>query len=298
MGYAPIYNLAISAVARLVRRRQLLLYYISDTNGFALAERVAKAMADAVGLLAKRAVLGSVFETSFDLGLSNALAHRLQGIRDGVAIPLLTTDFPASLTVELPERLAAVTDDLPRPRLLALSRLVECKNLVSLVEAFTRASKAGMPGSLTIVGEGPERSLLEPRIARIPDRVRLVGAVPFDASRQIFGAFDGLVIPSTADAWGIVIVEALGWGIPVLSSDRCGAGVSLAIDGADAIRLCEPSIDSIQENLTAFVTNLETHRRSADKIAPMIRRRFGTSEVADALIALVNNRPSESGSQH
>ena len=290
MGYSPVYNLFVSALIRATRRKKQSVFYMSDTNGIALAERASTSWIQGAALLAKRTAIGYTFASSFDLGFSNALAHRLQGIGESIHIPLLPVEFPAAMEAELSETLAASVQGLPQPRLLTVARLVECKNLAGLVRAFARSTREGMPGSLTIVGEGPEREKIEPLMRQIPGRVILAGAVPFAQSRRLFGAFDGMVMPSTIEPWGIVIVEGLGWGLPVLSSKQCGAGVSLALEVGDAVKLCGTSEEEIESSLQEFVRDLERHSLAAKSAAPRIRKKFGMVEVADGLIQLAGDK--------
>ena len=286
MGHSPIYNVLISAFARAASPKNRLILYASDTNGVVLAERAGATSSGSVALQTKRAVLGRIFPASLDLGFSNRLAHRMLGIGKSIGIPLLPIEFPASMDAEIPEPLGTLVRELPRPRLLTVSRLVKSKNLVGLVEAFTAATKEGMPGSLTIVGEGPERSQIDPLLCRLRERTVLAGPVPFNVSRRLFGAFDGMVMLSTFEPWGIVIVEGLGWGVPVLSSLHCGAGVSLALETGDAVKLCGTTQGDMKSSLIEFVGHLERHTAAAKTAAPMIRRKFGMTEVADALIRL------------
>ena len=286
MGHSPIYNVVLSACIRATGRNRPLVLYMSDTNGIELAERTGASLLSGAAFWAKQAALGRTFPASLDLGFSNALAHRLLGIRKSIEIPLLPIEFPASMEAEIPEPLATLVRELPRPRLLTVARLVKSKNLVVMVEAFAAATREGMPGSLTIVGEGPERSRLEPLLCRIPGRAMLTGAVPFSTSRRLFGVFDGMVMLSTFEPWGIVISEGLGWGIPVLSSHQCGAGVSLALDTGGAVRLCGTSQEQVKSGLLEFVRDLERHNVAAKAAAPLVRRKFGMTEVADALIKL------------
>jgi glycosyltransferase involved in cell wall biosynthesis len=286
MGHSPIYNVLVSAIARATGGGKRLVLYVSDTNGVELAERSGMAR---FGLPAKRAVLGHIFSTSLDLGFSNALAHRQLGIRNSIEIPLLPIAFPESMEAEIPEPLGTLVRELPRPRLLAVARLVKSKNLIGLVEAFSAATQEGMPGSLTIIGEGPERSRIDPILCRLQGRAVLAGPVPFNASRRLFGAFDGMLMMSTFEPWGIVIIEGLGWGVPVLSSRQCGAGVSLAFETGDAVKLCGTTKEEMKSSLMDFVRNLDRHTIAAKAAAPMVRRKFGMTEVADALIKLGND---------
>ena len=283
MGYSPIYNLLLSVFARAAGRNHRLVLYVSDANGVEMVERMGTGR---FGLLVKRALLGRIFSASLDLGFSNSLAHRLLRIPRGIDIPMLPVEFPDSREPELPEPLGTVIRELPRPRLLSVARLVGCKNLVSLLYAFAGAIREGMPGSLTIVGEGPDRARLDPLLSQMQGRAILPGALAYRACRGIFGAFDGVLMPSISDQWGIVILEALGWAVPVLSSRRCGAGVSMALETGDAVKLCGTAEGEIQSGLVDFVRNLERHTAAAKAAAPWVRRKFGMDEVADALIKL------------
>ncbi len=286
MGHSPIYNIAISAVAGAMRRDKRLLLYMSDANGIALADTARSTpVAKSVRFL-KRMVLGTTFAASLDLGYSNALAHRMLGIRQGIDIPLLPVEFPEPLEPALPAPLLDLVRDLPRPRLLTVARLSSYKNLVAQANAFQDAVAEGMPGSLTVVGEGPQRARLEPVFCRMPGRAVLAGAVPFTSSRRIFGAFDGMMLASTTEPWGIAIIEGLGWGLPVLSSRQCGAGLSMARETGDAVKLCGTSRGELKADLLDFVGNLDRHTAAARLAAPTIREKFGLTPVADALINL------------
>ena len=286
MGHSPIYNIAISAVARALGPGRRLLLYMSDANGIALADSTGSTPIAKSKRLLKRVVLGNAFGSSLDLGYSNALAHRMLGIRKGINIPLLPIEFPQPLEPMLPEPLAALVRDLPRPRLLTVARLIGLKNLVAQGSAFLDAIAEGMPGSLTVVGEGPQRARLESVFSRMPGRAVLAGAVPFTSSRRIFGAFDGMMLASTLEPWGIAIIEGLGWGLPVLASRHCGAGLSMARETGDAVKLCGTSKEELKAGLLDFVGDLDRHTAAAKLAAPMIRRKFELTAVADALIEL------------
>lgn len=295
MGHSPLYNVAVTAIVGACRGSGHSAYYMSDTNGIALIERFGASYSGSLALQLKRMILGTVFATSLDLGFTNALAQRLQGIRNGVALPLLPVDFPSSMEADVPPSLAALVGGLPRPRLLTVARLVRCKNLVALLSAFSSAVREGMPGSLTIVGEGPDRVRLEPLVSHLRGRAVLAGAIPFGASRRMFGAFDAMVLSSTSEAWGIAIIEGLGWGLPVLATRQCGAAVSMALEVGDAVGLCGSSEEDLKTGLFDFLGSLDRRSVAARLVAPRVRQKHGVTAVADALIELGNKRCEPNG---
>ena len=96
----------------------------------------------------------------------------------------------------------------PRPILLYAGRLAVEKG----IEDFLRLD---MPGTKVLVGDGPERSVLEPRY---PDAVFL-GYRKNGNYARILAAADVLVFPSRTDTFGLVMLEAMASGTPVAAYD-------------------------------------------------------------------------------
>ncbi|NVN84742.1 MAG: glycosyltransferase family 1 protein [Rhodopseudomonas sp.] len=93
---------------------------------------------------------------------------------------------------------------LPRPVFLSVGRVAVEKNL----EAFLALD---LPGTKVVVGDGPARAGLQ---LAYPDAVFL-GARQGEALGQAYAAADVFVFPSKTDTFGLVLLEALGSGVPV-----------------------------------------------------------------------------------
>jgi glycogen(starch) synthase len=144
----------------------------------------------------------------------------------------------------------------PRPapvtdlhRWLFVGGLSRSKGVDWLLEAFAVCRSQDPALTLTFVGEGELRSKLGNRAAElgVADAVTLTGAVAPDVALDLMREHDLLVHPSRAETFGVVVVEALAAGMPVLVT-RCGgpeqtlagiesaAGELIAVqDGADEI---------------------------------------------------------------
>ncbi|QFS40574.1 glycosyltransferase [Burkholderia cepacia] len=109
------------------------------------------------------------------------------------------------------------------PRILAVGRLTPEKGFDTLLRTFARVRRELPTARLTILGEGTERATLEALIASegLADCVSLPGFTDqvFDAYRQA----DLFVCSSRVEGFGNVIVEALSFGLPVVST-RCPHG--------------------------------------------------------------------------
>lgn len=63
--------------------------------------------------------------------------------------------------------------------------------------------------------------------------VHFIGFLNADQLRQYYRAADLFVLPTREDVWGLVVNEAMAQGLPVVTTDRCGAGVEMVEDGVN-----------------------------------------------------------------
>jgi glycosyltransferase involved in cell wall biosynthesis len=94
----------------------------------------------------------------------------------------------------------------------------EQKGLDLLLDAYARVARH-IGGQLLIAGDGPDRRKLERRVARlgITDRVRFLGRVSGTAKYELLARARLVVMPSRFETFGIVAIEALACGTPVLA---------------------------------------------------------------------------------
>ncbi|WP_150292180.1 glycosyltransferase family 4 protein [Sphingobium estronivorans] len=116
----------------------------------------------------------------------------------------------------------AVTEAARRPEgrtIGAVGRLVPQKGFDLLLAAFARAAPRIPDWRLVIWGEGPERAALERQRDRLglTDRVSLQGVTRTPG--EWIAKADLFVLSSRFEGWGIVVGEAMGAGLPVISFD-------------------------------------------------------------------------------
>lgn len=113
---------------------------------------------------------------------------------------------------------------LGEPLWLCVGRLVYYKGLSTAIAALPR-----MPGRLLIVGSGPLRGELERQVSGLglSDRVVFAGQAGDDDLVGAYHAATALLLPSNArsEAFGLVQVEAMACGCPVVNTDIAGSGV-------------------------------------------------------------------------
>jgi 1,2-diacylglycerol 3-alpha-glucosyltransferase len=117
---------------------------------------------------------------------------------------------------------------LPKDRriLLYVGRLSDEKNIKMLLAAFRLVVHETDRVHLLLVGSGPKEEEYR-AIARrsgVADHVTFAGFQGKEVTNGIFGAVDCFVFPSTTDTQGIVIMEAMAAGTPIVAVDALGPG--------------------------------------------------------------------------
>jgi rhamnosyl/mannosyltransferase len=115
-------------------------------------------------------------------------------------------------------RAAQIRATVPGPRLLFVGRFVYYKGLHVLIEALQNC-----PGTLMLVGDGPLEGDLRRQVTALDlaSRVVFVGPVSDHDLPAYYHASDVFVLPSVAETetYGLVQVEAMAAGLPVVSTD-------------------------------------------------------------------------------
>jgi glycosyltransferase involved in cell wall biosynthesis len=115
--------------------------------------------------------------------------------------------------------------------ILFCAKLQPWKRPLDLLRAFARAKSSS--ALLVFAGEGPLRQQLEAEAALlgVTSRVRFLGFVNQTQLPGIYTAADLMVLPSSYDAFGVVVNESMLCGCPVAASDHVGAARDLVAHG-------------------------------------------------------------------
>lgn len=113
-----------------------------------------------------------------------------------------------------------------------VGRIVKEKNLDILVDVVPLIRNAHPDITFLIVGEGPARMELEALVKKknVEDFFRFTGFIPDEELPDYYAAADVFAFPSTYETQGIVALEAMAAGVPVVAS-RYRALPDLIVDG-------------------------------------------------------------------
>jgi glycosyltransferase involved in cell wall biosynthesis len=132
--------------------------------------------------------------------------------------------------------------------LVTVGRMVPRKATVRLVQAL-RAS--GVKNAhLLIVGDGPDAGAVRAAAAEagVADRVHLVGQVPEERKHQALSVADVFVSTSQHEGFGLVFLEAMAFGLPVVCFDH-GGQTDFLVDGETGCLLPLNDLDRFAQSI-------------------------------------------------
>jgi glycosyltransferase involved in cell wall biosynthesis len=188
------------------------------------------------------------------------MVERSLGLNHGVVVPL---------GVNLPNGNEPVADEFRRtfalgdsPYILVLSRLLKSKGISELLEAFLMViSTAGLTDwRLVLAGEGKPDYIatLKRRLIESNDEGRLVFTGWLEGGQKL-SALNGaalLALPSYHESFGLCVLEAMAFGVPVLVSPQvnlapeieiASAGWVSKVDNASLVTTLAEAITSAEE---------------------------------------------------
>ena len=100
--------------------------------------------------------------------------------------------------------------------------------------------------------------------------VHFLGFQKKERLAQYYKAADVFVLPTREDIWGLVINEALAYGLPTITTDRCVAGLELIEDGINGYVVPVEDADALAEKIQAVLaSDLEQMGKAAlEKVRP------------------------------
>jgi D-inositol-3-phosphate glycosyltransferase len=186
---------------------------------------------------------------------------------------------------------AALGLDGHRKIILFVGRIQRLKGLDVLFRAFERLGD--VEAQLLVIGGQPGTTLETREISRlqhlatrlgIAERTRFVGAVPHETLPLYYSAADVTAMPSSYESFGLVAVESLACGTPVVAT-RVGGLTSIVRDGETGLLVPWRDADLFAERLRTLLRD----RRLRAKLARNARESvlgYGWDRIADEHVAL------------
>jgi glycosyltransferase involved in cell wall biosynthesis len=131
-----------------------------------------------------------------------------------------------------------------------MGALVPASRVELAIQTVAVLAACGHDVPLSIVGEGPDRSFLEQRVAElgISSLIKFAGSASSEEVRRILERADLMLFTSRGDGTALAALEGLSAGIPVIACWDGGAAVDI-VPASGAGRLSLPSPEALADSV-------------------------------------------------
>lgn len=154
------------------------------------------------------------------------------------------------------------------PRLLFLSNIIRSKGVSVLIESCRLLKERGVDFQCSLVGalsaDYPGESLVEEiRRQGVEERVTYAGPVYGEGKWTAFAEADVFVHPTLNDSFPLVVLEAMGTGLPVVTTDE-GAIPEMVRDGVDGLICPKGDPKALTDALERLLSNAALRTRMGE----------------------------------
>lgn len=154
-------------------------------------------------------------------------------------------------------------------RFLTVCQLESHKGVAKLIAAFaTVTSRISKRCSLTIVGDGSQRSYLQRAALATSADIKFLGRVPYTHIPDLYASHDVFILPSAMEGCSNAVLEAAAAGLAVIGT-RTAVGdlVQDGVSGMLSRAADEPSLTEAIERFLALNSQRESMRAAARRTA-------------------------------
>ena len=155
--------------------------------------------------------------------------------------------------------------------LITIGRLIKRKDIDTMLKGLSMVKRKNI--KLLIVGDGPEKGRLEETASELnlEDRVSFLGYLDDTDKYRYLSCSDCYIMTSLHEGFGIVFMEAMHFGLPVISTDH-GGQTDFLTNGENAILIevggeeaCASAIELIYSDKKLYKRCSSSNRKAVDR---------------------------------
>ena len=171
------------------------------------------------------------------------------------------------------------------PLAVSIGRLDEAKGLGYLVAAWQKVIAVHPDARLWLVGEGPHRKRLEDQIVELDLLGRVFLAGVYDSGEELLAAADLFVLPSREEGPSLAIAEAMGAGLPIVTTDIPG-NRELVTDGRHGLLVPDRDVEAMGTAVLRLLDEPDLAARLGTAARDLVQTRFSLARMVDAHLEL------------
>jgi glycosyltransferase involved in cell wall biosynthesis len=223
---------------------------------------------------------------------ANRILITLDYLRDILpkeALPKVTTFFDTGINVDN-EFLIRNKDNKTEPvRITWVGKMVRYKGLELLVRATSKINREDFV--VDVIGDGAERHYIQNLISELglTNKILLHGSVPYEKMATVYQQADIFCFPTLTEASGNVFLEAMKYGLPIVTIDNGGPRYMCPNEGTFKIPITsiDDIIEKISERLIQLICSAELREKMGRANYEHVKATYTWDKLSKNIIALV-----------
>lgn len=139
---------------------------------------------------------------------------------------------------------------------ISIGRFYPEKDFLTLIDVMKKVKEKDSTIKLFLVGDGPQRKEIEKKIRlhNLSDNVVLTGALTQNQIAKYYYKSSVFVMTSLTEAFGLVITEAMSYGLPAIAFDRA-SGARAQISSDVGVLIKQADVEQMAEKIVELLNN-------------------------------------------
>jgi len=143
-----------------------------------------------------------------------------------------------------------------------VGRLWVAKGLLNLLEAFEQLQQRQPEGiTLLLVGDGPDEALIRERARRFSGSVVFTGFQHAEELPRLYSAADVFVFPTLGDTFGLVVLEAMASGLPIIATSASGEIQDRVEEGVNGFIVPPGEVEPLLDRMSVLAQYADLRQR-------------------------------------
>lgn len=190
------------------------------------------------------------------------------------------------ITIEQIEPYVKIQSDTSY-KIISVGNLREEKGFSILLKSVSMLVKKKYDIQVVIVGKGVkrERLLSEINSLGLSGKVMLTGDLPNDIVRNLYSLFDAFVLASYSETFGIVYIEAMDAGLPVIGVK--GQGIDGVVQsGINGLLVNPQDADDLAEKIEYLINNKDSAKEMAMKGQGLVKSEYQLTQLTNKIMRI------------
>lgn len=136
--------------------------------------------------------------------------------------------------------------------IISVGQFIHRKGFDVLIQAIKNISK---DVGVYIIGGEPTEEYIKMKEELMLNNLHFIGFKQKEELNKYYKAADVFAFPTREDIWGLVINEAMAFGLPIITTDKCVAGVELVKDKENGYIVPVNDIKKLEEKIVEIIEN-------------------------------------------